>query len=521
MKLLKMDETLKFRLLVAAVVLTLAICGLFWFAYSDRLIVLAFLALVISLVIVGVIVSKRVLSNRKDRSPLMLFTLICSGLLYMAVFTPFTVPDEVYHFQATYCLSNALMGEGYQGDPVEMRVEDAELVSELSPTLKVSDYDAVMTGLGESSISGQTTEVSTGSSFDLGSNPPQIRIVSALGITLARLLNLGPYYLIYLGRLFNLAFYICLAYLAYRITPVGKNIFAVVMLLPMTQHLAASYSYDAGILGLSFLVTALVIRALYRTDEFTLREGVEIVLAVAMLAPCKVIYSLIAVAALFIPSSRFKSRHHEIAVKAGCFAAVAAFVLITRIAGIVSVSGAVEGAATSLDYRGAETGYFYTIGDVIASPIKFILMYLRTFDNLGSFYLLTMVGSSLGWFQAEIEMPTFMAVALILLLVMSMIRTDDDKAVLPTPVRVAGVAIFFVGSIAAMASMLLGWTFNTEQLIMGVQGRYFLPYLPLLLLGLRPAHAFIKANMNSVLILSVSVINAINLIRIFSIALTL
>ena len=515
------SKPLKAGLIVAGITALLLLNALFWFAYSDRLILLVFSLFTIALLVGVVLLYMFRISKNSDKSHFFLVALICSGLLYMGVFTPFTVPDEVYHFEATYCLSNVLIGRGYQDSPLEMRSEDAALINELSPTLKTSDYDAVRNGLGKVFVSGETVEVDTGSTFDLGSNPPQVRIAAAIGITLARLLNLGPYYLIYIGRLFNLAFFICLAFLAYRITPVGKNVFAVVMLLPMTQHLAASYSYDAGILALSFLLTALILRALYRKESFSLREGVELVVVASLLAPCKVIYTLIAFGALLIPSSRFESRRQEVIVKGGCLLIVALVVLITRLAGIVAVSGADSETSGGLDFRGEESGYFYTIGDVISSPIKFVIMFLRTMDRLGSFYLLTMVGSSLGWFQAEIEMPAFLAIALIVLLLVSVVRADDDDTALSGPMRITGILIFCVGSVAAIASMLFGWTFNTEQLIMGVQGRYFLPFLPLLLLGLRPRRIVAKANMNSILIMSVSIINAINLVRIFSIALTL
>lgn len=507
---------------VALAAAALLLNALYWFGTSDRKVSLLFSVVTMALLAGGYLAYRLVWAKRGEGAPLFLMALACSGLLYMGVFTPFTVPDEVYHFEATYCLSNALMGEGYQSDPVIMRSDDADLLNELSTTLRLSDYESVSEGVTQLFVEDATpVEVDTGSSFDLGANPPQVRTFGALGITLARLLQLGPYYLLYLGRLFNLAFFIAISYLAYKITPIGKNVFAAVCLLPMTQHLAASYSYDAGILCLSFLVTALILRALRREGPITLVECAQIVIAVSLLAPCKVIYSLIALLALFIPSSRFASRRQEIAVKLGCFAIVAAVVLFTRMVSIVNLSGVDATTSTDLDYRGSETGHFYTLSDVLASPIKFFIMYLRTFDSLGSYYLFTMMGTSLGWFQAEIESPALFGVALVLIVLVSACRSDDDDVILPTPVRALCIAIFCVGSLAAMASMLLGWTFNTEQIILGVQGRYFLPYLPVLLLGIRPRRVRIAANTHVAIIGAMSVIGAIMLTRVFSIALTL
>lgn len=54
-----------------------------------------------------------------------------------------------------------------------------------------------------------------------------------------------------------------LVYSAVRITPIGKNVMMTAGLLPMTLHLASSYSYDAGIIGLAFLLTGMCLRAVY------------------------------------------------------------------------------------------------------------------------------------------------------------------------------------------------------------------------------------------------------------------
>ena len=51
--------------------------------------------------------------------------------------------------------------------------------------------------------------------------------------------------------------------------------------------------------------------------------------------------------------------------------------------------------------------------------------------------------------------------------------------------RAMSVLLSVASGSAIFLSMYLGWTFNTEQIILGVQGRYFIPFLPLLYLALR------------------------------------
>ena len=106
------------------------------------------------------------------------------------------------------------------------------------------------------------------SSFDWTANPPYIKLPSALGIVLATLLNLGSFPLFYLGRFFNLLMFAALAYFAVRITPVGKNAMMVAGLLPMTLHLASSYSYDAGIMGFGLPIDGYVLASRVRRGPY-------------------------------------------------------------------------------------------------------------------------------------------------------------------------------------------------------------------------------------------------------------
>ncbi len=46
--------------------------------------------------------------------------------------------------------------------------------------------------------------------------------------------------------------------------------------------------------------------------------------------------------------------------------------------------------------------------------------------------------------------------------------------------------IAFFGTAFAVGGMLIGWTDRGSDFIDGVQGRYFLPFLPLLIFALRP-----------------------------------
>lgn len=510
----------------ACSLLFLVVCAAFWFELSSRKLSAVFSIVAILVMAGSYLLLRRMTESKASSSHLFLYALISLGLLFSAVFPPLSAPDEDFHFSASYVLSNFMMGKGYQNDdPVPMRESDAQLYYESAANvnLTASDYDLAISDLSQPlDSSSSEVQVITGRSHWISGNLPQSKIASALGITLARLLNLGPYYLYQLGRLCNLALYIALVYVAFKIAPIGRNVIATVSLLPMSLHLAASYSYDAFIIPMAILLTALCLRSIFRTDGIANSECVQIVLVAALLAPCKVIYTMVALLALFIPRKRFDSRKHELAVKLGCIAIVAMVLLGGRaLDSYMHSVNSVQAPSDGLDYRGEQSGHFYTVGDILSSPLRFAYLFFHTFDCYGYQYLQRMVGGSLAWFQTEIASPDLFVFAFGVLLLLACVSSDDDEGRLSAGARMLGVLVFGAGVLLVMLSMLLSFTFNTETIISGVQGRYFLPYLPWFMLSLRGDKIRVAGSLQPFLIESVLLLNLYNLIRIFAIALTL
>ena len=98
----------------------------------------AFMLLVIYIVIAAV-ERKRLVAT----PTIFLLLLVFQGLLYMAVFLPMTVPDEVYHFFQSYLYSNVLMLVPSNPDGVTMRGSDAAFLGEVSTMLSGEYYSKV------------------------------------------------------------------------------------------------------------------------------------------------------------------------------------------------------------------------------------------------------------------------------------------------------------------------------------------------------------------------------------------
>lgn len=450
-------------------------------------------------------------------------------IVFAAAFPPLSVPDEQHHFYATYWLSNIVLGEGdgLDSDPMPMRASDKELCDYMV-WRAVEDGDLYEIGRG---VYGATRDLASGAidfpdgtkelseyNFNLGSENVVAKVGSLAGVVLARLLDLGPVALFYLGRFGSIVAFVACALAAYKITPVFKNAIVATSLLPMTLHLAASYSYDSGIIGLSMLLISCILRAMYGQGRLRGRDLVPIAVLAAAVAPCKVVYSVSILLVLFIPTHRFPSQKSAFIFRGGVFAVAACSLVAFR---FLSVSELASSAAT-VQVRGNEVGHFYSLGMLFSQPAMTLKLFLRTLDTYGAYYAFTMLGGSLAWLQENLEAPALLMAAYAVIGVLCM---QADK---PGVMRGRGLfrgtcAVLFCLCVAGiMLSMCIGHTFDTELVIRGVQGRYFLPVLPLLLIALCSNSLVVCwKNPTMLLMSSYVVLNAFYLVRFCASALML
>ena len=507
-------------MILIAVVAVMMIHALYCYSFSDSGLALTFSGVSVVIAALAYLLI-RTLESRVRHQVEMAFLvgLISCGLLYSVVFAPGTVPDETYHFEASYKLADYIMLQGPTVDSLPVREDDSVLLDGMlqSWALGYDKYRSVIDQFAFFANDASRVAVEPVSSFDWTANPPYIKLPSALGIVLATLLNLGSFPLFYLGRFFNLLMFAALAYFAVRITPVGKNAMMVAGLLPMTLHLASSYSYDAGIMGLAFLLTGMCLRAVYGEGLMSRREKAGIVVVAVLLAPCKVVYTVIVLLVILIPRKRFSSTTASARFKAIAIGCALLSVLVFRAAGLLQMAG-VASSSTAEGSRGDEYGTFYSLSGLVSDPLNTVLLFLRTFDVQGSFYLDTLVGGSLAWFQVDLKAPLYITVALLFIVVLSAQRSEGDNVVIPGAHRVLCGGLALAGGLGVILSMLIGWTFTSESVVQGVQGRYFLPLLPMAALAMRSKHMSIDIPLGMGFVYIMIAVNAMYLVRTFSVA---
>ena len=279
------------------------------------------------------------------------------------------------------------------------------------------------------------------------------------------------------GRLFNLLAFAGMAWLAVRIMPFKKEMFMAVSLLPMTLHLAASLSYDTSLIGLSLLFFAWCFYLAYEKKQIGIRDTVILGLLLVLLEPCKIVYLPLAGICLLIPASKFgEKKRYWISVAAVIGVMALAIFLINN----VVLSAWIQDTENIISWEGGSAGY--TIQDILKEPYQAFLIYYETLVTQLDYYQATMLGGYLGNLDPNLTVPYFCLYLLWGILIVSSVRRAEDYTPFKPGQKVWIAVLTLLSFCLVLTSMLLGWTPKGFTYIAGIQGRYFLPILPLILL---------------------------------------
>ena len=196
---------------------------------------------------------------------------------------------------------------------------------------------------------------------------PQLRIFATLGFIVGKLLNLSGLFTFYLARLFNLVFFLALAYIAIRISSVAKSLFYALSLLPMTVFICSTLSYDAGIIGMSFVFIAICLELRYSKTPLTTRHIVGLVVLSTLLAPCKLVYFFLIFLVCIIPNQKFSSLRRAIIFKTALVALSALSICIFSLSSLLDV---IFGDNSGIPHRGTELHRFHSSSEFLSNPLN-------------------------------------------------------------------------------------------------------------------------------------------------------
>lgn len=317
-------------------------------------------------------------------------------------------------------------------------------------------------------------------------------IPQSIGFLIAAALHLPILPMLQLMELICLLCYVLCGVLTLKLMPYKKHIMLFCMLLPMTMHQVASINYDTELMACSFLLIALILN-IKANEEKTLRwrHVLAMLVLTFLIAYVKAVYALILLLALTIPFTRYQ-------LKIGRRFELGAFLKRFRIPVILLfLAGICAGI-----YRFRFNPFVNILLSCIFQPRRTLVVLLATLRGMRQAYLYWYAGS-FGALDVNVEPWFLYTLFLVMLLCILFHDKQVDKTASTMTIRTRLLMLFIFASIFVLVFIsMFAWSLflanrsyyismpNMQlalysiDLILGVQGRYFIPITPLIMLPL-------------------------------------
>jgi uncharacterized membrane protein len=392
------------------------------------------------------------------------------GLAMLILNPPLRAPDEGGHFARAYQMAEGILsGEPVAGTyVVPMRPDvgaDFEHWNAVRAERDKRDSPAaVIAGLQTLPVAGDlvpTPLVQTQAIVFPGAYWPQ-----AIGIRLGLLFHESFLALMYTGRAANLVICTALTMLAIRFMPCGKWCLVVPALLPMAVFERASLSTDGITMAGAALALAALLRLAVERDAPRLPMALAAGLGLLLLAAAKAAY--LCVFLLWLPVLR----RDRAAWIYGAAIALPAAILTLYWGHFLGTHQFHEaGMGPGILDPGAKAALAH------AHPGLVLLKIVRTFLTHAPGLAAGMIGA---FGYVDVYMPAlFYPLALLWLLAVA----GTAPPCFDKPVAGVLALVFLMQLFLVAFGIFMIWSDPASPIVLGIQGRYFLPLLPCLLLG--------------------------------------
>lgn len=412
-----------------------------------------------------------------------LFTVLflAAGLVFVFIIPPFQNPDEPMHFYRSYQLATGdLMSNSndqglYGGNiPLSMR----HLVSE-SGIQHNFDY-GYRFDLNYRSLLGY--KYGGEKVFEGFPNTaiysPFAYIPSILAHQIVALVN-GPMLVsLYLARIISLLFVFAAIFFAMKIIPFGRWVLFSVSLLPMTVASSVSLSADAMTIAVSFMLISTTLYIAFSKRVVSHRWHILLCVLVILMSLVKQAHIALIPIIFLIPlfNNKYRSKVMYLSISTLFLASLTCFYVWYKMTEMITIN------FDQLVQPVLQKAY------VLHHPVHFVNTLFQTYftNNANGFAIGTF--GNFGWLTAPL--PIFFIIISALSLYWSTKLVDLDEirrmklmsSIHKKIFNLALVSLFLLVVGLISVALYLYWTPYKTSVIWGIQGRYFIPVLPLLLL---------------------------------------
>lgn len=393
--------------------------------------------------------------------------------------------DESRHYHTVYHYSNVILGKADNDSETTIKMRACDIPDGKAwadRSVLVNDQaQGFCFSLSTWRNSADNTLVSRDiSNAPIVGNGTLVEYLPAIvGMTAARLLGFNYFWMRMLTKASTFVFYLVICYYAIKITPVLKMGLVFVSALPMSLYQSSGISYDGFTYCIGILIFSLMMK-LWK-EGFKRKDWWLLGALIFILGSCKGgVYLTIIFLMAAVPKERFSKEKWMICLITVLWAGVSLLFfyapVIVRWFSLESIAGGQDIPVTNTESGTMQIAY------ALKQPLSFLTMFVRTLIEKADVY----VGQALGYRTAWSNQPIALTVMLpfLILLVLSAAKTENDDLNIPVRGKLLILGMLLI-ELLGMHVIFLVETSVYATTINGFQGRYFILFLPCILLLLR------------------------------------
>ncbi len=457
--------------------------------YNNKL---PFLYLILFVVLSTVLLRNIVISCYSKRIELLFLSLaIPIGAMYLLYMIPGEVPDELFHLNQVLKI--------FDGNLFFNKVNNYQINTRVNSYIKL--FNALLN---------KTTISFTNIGFTSG-YISFLYLPCAIGMFFAKIINLNIMWQLYAASFGSFVVYLIVGYYIIKNIPFGKYITLVYLLNPMLLQQATSISCDAMINIMCIFFISYVLKLKYQKEDITYKDGILLSISAFYVLISKQAYFPILFILPLLRNKLKSSNKKSLALPLGITAVV--FVIVFAVFRASSIPGT-DGIGNIIDGVLVPQSNISELKYVLSTPLNLIYIFFNTLYYNLDFYIMSFAGSSLG--ALNISIPFYITIIYLIILFISCFVYDSEHEMKIID-RIVFIIAFVITFGIILAGLYLGDGTRRDFLVLGVQGRYFIPCLILILLCLyRPKVSLKIKNYSFTLAITLVFVNIVSLLYIMS-----
>lgn len=401
------------------------------------------------------------------------------GFTILFLIPTWQIPDEYTHLKV---IGDAIYNDNFASLLAESVNIDGSIMRNYDKKVNIQE---VQSALSSSPVYDKTDMMPRGISLSIIRHLP-----STLGILFGIILGVPAYWALQLGEIFSLMFYVCICYVALKIMPIKKEMFGMILLMPMAMQQAGGIGYDSVLMPLCFLWVAYIFY-LKTSESICLKDFIYLLLLIGIITYIKMPYCFLILLVLILPIDKIHFHIGKYNID-GTEIKKYRFLLLG-----VAVIGAI-----AVVYLMRENYWIQLVLGLMKEWRRTLYLLEATGKTWSGFLITSSVGN-FGWLDAPI-IPAVAVIVYVILMITSVVNSDSQEAKILTrwdKMIVWGtwcvlclftalsmvnhtIMITLYGSESALETYDIHTALYQIPYIGGLQGRYFLPYICLLFLPL-------------------------------------